>query len=60
MHTSPLVDALDDIDLANTTRGGIHSAVEAAAQIIHEHVEAAHTGHPAPVIPITTETRSAA
>lgn len=57
---SPLVDALADIDLADPDQpGGIHGAVETATQIIREHIETAHTGTPAPVIPITT-TRSAA
>ena len=56
-----LVDALSRIDLADTTRpGGIRARVEEAAELIHADIEAAHTGHPAPVIPITTTNRSAA
>lgn len=58
----PLVDALADIDLADTTRpGGVRARVEEAADLIHHEVEAAHTGYPAPVVPITTTAnRSAA
>lgn len=49
------------IDLADTTPpGGIRARVEEAAELIHADIEAAHTGHPAPVIPITTTNRSAA
>ena len=61
MATSELVDALADIDLADTTRpGGVRARVEEAADLIHHEVEAAHTGYPAPVIPITTMNRSVA
>ena len=53
---------LADIDLADTTRpGGVRARVEEAAALIHADIEAAHTGHPADVIPITTTAnRSAA
>ena len=50
----PLVDALADIDLADTRSGGIRARVEEAAGLIHHEIEAAHTGRPAPVVPITT------
>lgn len=50
-----LVDALTEIDLADTTRpGGIRARVEEAADLIREHVETVYTGRTAPVIPITT------
>ena len=70
--TPQLTEALAHIDLADPDQpGGIHGAVEAAAQVIHDAVEeaaqaihddieAAHTGRPAPVIEITTANRSAA
>ncbi|MET9713360.1 hypothetical protein ACFW3Z_25620 [Nocardiopsis alba] len=51
-HTT-LLDALADIDLADTTLpGGIRARVEEAAELIHQEVEVAHAGHPAPVIPL--------
>lgn len=57
-----VVEQLARIDLADTTRpGGIRARVEEAADLIHHEIEAAHTGHPVPVIPITTTAnRSAA
>ena len=48
------------IDLADTSFGGVRAQVEEAAALIHHEVEAAHTGHPAPVIQITTTNRSIA
>lgn len=48
------------IDLADTRSGGVRARVEEAAELIHADIEAAHTGRPAPVIPITTANRSVA
>lgn len=43
----PVLDALAEIDLADTTRpGGIRARVEEAYDLIHDDVEAAHTGRP--------------
>lgn len=56
----PLLDALAEIDLADTARGGIRARVEEAAGLIHDDIEVASTGRPADVIPITTANRSAA
>ena len=55
-----LVDALSRIDLADTRSGGVRARVEEVAELIRADVEAAYTGHPAPVVPITTTNRSAA
>ena len=41
MAASELVEELARLDLADTTRGGIHGAVETT-----------HTGHPATITPI--------
>ena len=41
MDTS-LVEELEAIDLADTTRGGIHGAIEQAADLIHRHIETTH------------------
>lgn len=61
MAASELVEQLSRIDLADTTRpGGVRARVEEAAGLIHADIEAAHTGRPAPVVPITTANRSAA
>lgn len=51
-----VVEQLARIDLADTRSGGIRARVEEAAELIHADIEAAHTGHPAPVTPITTTT----
>jgi len=59
MAASELVEALEAIDLADHP-GGIHGAVETAADLIHRHTENTHTGPPATVTPITTTHRSAA
>ncbi|MGW8438841.1 hypothetical protein ACWGKS_27145 [Nocardiopsis sp. NPDC055879] len=57
----PLVEQLARIDLADTTRpGGVRARVEEVADLIHADIEAAHTGHPVPVVPITTANRSTA
>lgn len=40
-----LVDALSQIDLADTTRGGVRARVEEAAALIHQHIENTVTGH---------------
>ncbi|MGX1748015.1 hypothetical protein [Brevundimonas sp. NPDC055320] len=56
-----VVEQLARIDLADTRSGGIRARVEEAAALIRADIEAAHTGHPTPVIPITTTAnRSAA
>lgn len=56
-----MVEQLARIDLADTTRpGGVRARVEEAADLIHHEIEAAHTGHPATVVPITTTNRSIA
>ena len=61
MATSELVEALAELDLADATHpGGIHGAVETAADLIHRHTENTHTGPPATVTPSTTTHRSAA
>ena len=60
MAASELVEQLAAIDLADTRSGGVRAQVEEAAELIHADVEAAHTGRPAPVVPITTANRSAA
>ncbi|MGW5880258.1 hypothetical protein ACWFMI_27300 [Nocardiopsis terrae] len=55
----PLLDALAEIDLADTTRpGGIRARIEEVAGLIRDEVEAAHTGRPAPVTPLTTDTET--
>lgn len=59
-EANELVDALAAIDLADTRSGGVRARVEEAAELIHADIEAAHTGRPAPVIPITTANRSVA
>ncbi|WP_017584307.1 hypothetical protein [Nocardiopsis valliformis] len=56
----PLVEALAEIDLADTARGGIRARVEEAAGLIRADVEAASTGRPADVIELATTNRSAA
>src|SRR5699024_4250078 len=47
LMTTPisLVDALSQIDLADTTRGGVRARVEEAAALIHQHIENTVTGH---------------
>lgn len=61
MAATELVEALAEIDLADTTRpGGVRARVEEAYVLIHHDIEAAHTGRPAPIVPITTANRSAA
>ncbi|WP_017590825.1 hypothetical protein [Nocardiopsis ganjiahuensis] len=61
MARTECLDALDEIDLADTTRsGGIRARVEEAAGLIRDEIEAASTGRPADVIEITTANRSAA
>ena len=40
-----LVDALSQIDLADTTRGGVRARVEEAAALIHQHIENTVIGH---------------
>lgn len=58
---TPVVLALGEIDLADTHSGGIRARVEEAYGLIHADIEAAYTGRPADVIPITTTAnRSAA
>jgi len=48
-----LVEELARLDLADATHpGGIHGAVETAADLIHRHTENTHTGHPATITPI--------
>src|SRR5699024_801991 len=37
--------ALSQIDLADTTRGGVRARVEEAAALIHQHIENTVTGH---------------
>jgi hypothetical protein len=36
---------LSQIDLADTTRGGVRARVEEAAALIHQHIENTVTGH---------------
>ncbi|MER6626032.1 hypothetical protein [Streptomyces sp. NPDC000931] len=56
---SALVEALAEIDLADTTRpGGIRARVQEASKLIRADVEAAATGPLADVVPITTETET--
>ena len=45
-EVSELADALSGINLSDIYAGGIRSAVEQVADLIHRHVEASHTGHP--------------
>ena len=45
-EVSELADALSGINLSDIYTGGIRSAVEQVAELIHWHVEASHTGHP--------------
>ena len=51
MLNTELVEELARLDLADHP-GGIHGAVETAADLIHQHTENTHTGHPATVTPI--------
>ena len=45
-EVSELADALSGINLSDIYAGGIRSAVDQVADLIHWHVEASHTGYP--------------